>query len=1318
MADHHHRWMGNLFWRLILVVAVGLAIYVSVSRVVLSTLPDYQETLLKQLNHNVGFALEVGSLSGHLDGFTPVFTLSEVIFNYSPDSEESLYFAKATVALDPWDSLLSMSPRFTELVIDSPEIDINVTNNGQIQSADLTELSDVLRTFHKIVVTNGRLTINSAQGTPLMATVEGDYRRKGRDRFVRARLNIPDVTSISVQAKGIGNPFDINAFVGELHGVVDVTDMRKVGSLMNFSAEGSGKLSFWYGLDQYRPSLAATVSGADLLFSLNTEQSLKLDRFAVDVLLERGEHGWLAQIQNSQFISANKLFELPRIQLQKMAETVEITFSSLDVEPFVTWLNITGLLPEKADSMLTTLQPFGVVDVAELRFDDVTDWMTSWSVRAEVSDIATQPYKGVPGLYGIDAYVEATDGGAQVWIDSDSLVLDLPKLYRVPLVFDRVRGILSAQWQADMLFLEEGLLKVEREAHNAIVQFGMAIPLQPQRKEALTLDLMVATGDADVSVRTDYIPYIVPPKLYDWLDTALPKGHIESVAFIWRGALRDFKSAHQTMQIAAHVRDATVKFQPDWAPFEEAVATVVVDDSRVSAFSQSARLSSAFVEQTSVEVAANAMGGSLLRATARAHDSVPGSLAIVAASPLGSSVQALLLDLSTSGRALVDVDLELNLNRADETRNIDVNINLESASMYSKISNIEITQINGGLDYNSAQGFSDRALTAVFKNQPLDIDIGKEVNALLDAPIFAGRFAAHVSAEDALDWADLGMAIPLTGSAEVVAEIAVSDSTEIQISSTLVGVTVALPEPIGKTAEQNTPVSVAFKVDADAPFDVFWQGRVSARGYRQAGQLVGGTLDLTPRTSAVTILDIENIEGFHLTGYLPLLDVDQWIEKIDIRDFYNEGGNGVSSLTVEALAFDRIHFGGADIGALNLDLTPFDGWDMLGINAHWLDAELTLVRDDGSANLIINTLDLDQMPQLSATDGMPNPPRFSEPLNVIIANLKRGDGSIGAASFSLSSEADQLRVHNIRGQLAAVEILEGTELIWRIGKNEQPETLLTLNSRYDNFGDTLDALAMARTIDTRSGKASANLRWAGNPAALEISKLQGEVVLSMENGSFLPVPAGATGALRILSLLNLADLLGRANITQLFDAGVTFERAKGAFLFDKGQLTIPGFNIDGSGGEFRFVSDIDLIKEQINGDLVVTLPLVNNIPWVAALAGGLPIAAGAFLVSQVFKDQLKTLTSAVYSVRGDLAHPEVKFERVFDAKSAKSRVVDNLLVIPQNESSNLESATESFPSESPQLQIDQVLTEQAPINNVGHDANAPSSVVNTDASDL
>ena len=70
------------------------------------------------------------------------------------------------------------------------------------------------------------------------------------------------------------------------------------------------------------------------------------------------------------------------------------------------------------------------------------------------------------------------------------------------------------------------------------------------------------------------------------------------------------------------------------------------------------------------------------------------------------------------------------------------------------------------------------------------------------------------------------------------------------------------------------------------------------------------------------------------------------------------------------------------------------------------------------------------------------------------------------------------------------------------------------------------------------------------------------------------------------------------------------------------------------------------------GDLVVTLPIGSNLPWMAALAGGLPAAAGAYVASRIFESQLGKFSSAIYKVSGRLEDPQIEFQKVFDTEDA------------------------------------------------------------------
>ncbi|MEM7692351.1 MAG: AsmA-like C-terminal region-containing protein, partial [Pseudomonadota bacterium] len=102
-------------------------------------------------------------------------------------------------------------------------------------------------------------------------------------------------------------------------------------------------------------------------------------------------------------------------------------------------------------------------------------------------------------------------------------------------------------------------------------------------------------------------------------------------------------------------------------------------------------------------------------------------------------------------------------------------------------------------------------------------------------------------------------------------------------------------------------------------------------------------------------------------------------------------------------------------------------------------------------------------------------------------------------------------------------------------------------------------------------------------------------------------------------------------------------------------VEVTELRIDGAASAFAFNGITDLRSQRVNGELVVTLPVANNLPWVAALAGGLPIAAGVFVVSKVFEKQVNRMSSAVYGVSGDIGSPEVEFRRLFDDRLKSER---------------------------------------------------------------
>ena len=89
---------------------------------------------------------------------------------------------------------------------------------------------------------------------------------------------------------------------------------------------------------------------------------------------------------------------------------------------------------------------------------------------------------------------------------------------------------------------------------------------------------------------------------------------------------------------------------------------------------------------------------------------------------------------------------------------------------------------------------------------------------------------------------------------------------------------------------------------------------------------------------------------------------------------------------------------------------------------------------------------------------------------------------------------------------------------------------------------------------------------------------------------------------------------------------------------------------------FQFVGQANIPESNIDGELVATLPIASNLPWMFALVSGLPAAAAVYVISKLFNKQMDRFSSAIYTVEGPWADPKVKFQRIFDNTAEQDNV--------------------------------------------------------------
>ncbi len=1244
---------------------VVLAIYVSGGRLLLGALPQFQDEIEDLLSQRIPGRVSVERVSGSMDRFSPRLRLTEVALQ-NEANQDWIRLPEVSVRIDPWQSIISGALRFDELTLIAPRIEWLLP--GKKNAPELSiEVQGLLNSFTRLQIRDAEVVLGPTLGPFDLAIptleIDMDLIRDRGIRTVTVSVQHEGHSVLSAAGSGTGNPFEFSDFSGEAHGHITGRGVSIASQWLGQDVAVEGSSKFWFSVASGRPML--TLQGQVDALALGAAGSVNIDQ--IEFWLEAIGPLETADIWFSPGLLSTEgtVLQLPRMHLSRSSTGWRLLTTEWDVAAAAGFITSSGILPGNVSNVLSALAPTGTVESLMLTVASLQDPTTSWESAAVVRNATTQPFRKVPGLSGVDASITASEDGARAWVMTNDFGVQLPNVYDASIDLEKVIGQLSGRWRKGALFLEKGLFSASASDHQAMVQFEIDIPLSKPALIPLEMRLAAAVNNAPVSARDAYIPYRLPRPAYRWLQSALPGGNIERATFLWHGGFRPFGHPSQTMQLAAVLSDVELDYQAGWPVGRFEAARLLMSDRDLFAVASRGQVADSVVETMDVQlhIGASELGFELNAQSAGSPTSLLDTLRQL---PALTAADSVMRDLKVVGDqpAYARMAMAFDLRDINDTLSLAVDVDVSGARLESELLDLSATEVGGTLRYRTQTGFESDGLNGMVFGRPIAVTMGPW---LANAPdtVLAAEIKGKVAVTDLLSWRDIPVIIPADGIAAVSVNVNVANDISVVIRSDMQGVAVDLPLPWGKSAAAKAPLKVVWQNQDWAAWQVFWFGRLTAVADVPTFGELSTLVDVTPRTRPPESATAAPAPGLTVTGFVPSFDLDEWRSQQWLHAYNRD--SIPFEFRLENLKFGRLLWRGEELGELNLSLQSAGDSLAAQFDLSWLSGSLSQgraapVTESGAGlgaalnrHLDLAFIDLDGLPTLGEQITDPSPPdpdrglgQWIRGLPVAIREVRRGDTDLGDVRLVIDyADAQGWQFRDISGNFLGIQWLPATHIVWRDRKTES--TILTLSAQLNNIAASLQLIGVAPILETRGGRVDAQWQWPGNPTEFDLNAVSGDLHLEMRTGSFLKANAEATGAMRLLSLLNLSGLFRRANMNQLFDPGVTFDSAEGDFELDVGTMRIPALLIEGSGGYFNFTSDIDLVAETLDGELVVTLPLVENIPWVAALAGGLPVAAGTYLVSKLFEDQVNQLSSGIYSVSGSLTEPEVVFERVFDA---------------------------------------------------------------------
>ena len=794
-----------------------------------------------------------------------------------------------------------------------------------------------------------------------------------------------------------------------------------------------------------------------------------------------------------------------------------------------------------------------------------------------------------------------------------------------------------------------------------------------------------------------------------FLEQAIVDGDIYNSGILYRGStVGGSPSETKTFQSYWQLENGQVNFSDEFPNLEELTATVVTDDNNIDVQVDSGSSLGMKMETATGIVRRNEAGRNLLTVTGAASGLTAQGLDYIQAAPLGDGLQETFSTWQAEGEFTADVEVLVPLDQGGAETEIRLDMVMAGNDLVIPDFDLSVSQLTGAIVFDTRTGLEPSEFSGEMFGAEIDLALSSTGEAGDIETIVIEGGGSSTPAE-MIAWPRQSefvrdLLANMTGEFAYDAKMTIdqrpdaSAANVLQIESNLLGVTMDLPEPFNKMPDLQMPLSLNLAFDGT-------QQEISGtlgEGMRflldiDDSIITDGLVVIGEQDSSMEQLADNDTAGLAIFGSIERFDLQPWVNLITGMGDANESTSElVSTIAFVDIQSDIFSLYGEEIPEVSFRMEPSPaaaGWltrvssDAVQgevvipyDNDYYLQVDLEYLRLPGdeeeeaeSAAVVVGvTESAEQAPAtVAVTDAGRVRDEDEEREDPLIGFDPRalplmlfetdefdiGGRQFGSWAFTLTPTGIGAEFHDINFDFRGL----------RLGRDEPDEAFEYLEPHFSWFYDgiehnseltgvleagdisgVLEANGYAPSVESDRAVFVTELRWPGTPAFFSSEHLSGRIDMRVDDGRFLR-DSDTGGALRLVSFINLTAVFQRLRFSDdLLRSGLAFDEITGNLDLDDGLLTIEDrLVISGPSSLYQITGEVDLGDESINGEMFVTLPVSNNLPWIGLLTANIPLAVGAYLFDRIFGDQVDSLSSAVYNLSGPIEGLEPEFKQAF-----------------------------------------------------------------------
>ena len=1251
---------------LVALVLVLMALYVSLGRELTPLIAEYRVEIQTKARDALGMPLTIGSLEGRWKGMAPVLLAHDVMVG---EGNSALRLDEVQVVPDVWASLLNRDIRLAHVQLDGLNLSVHQGQDGHWaleglpvqddQPLDPEQLLNQLQRVARVSVLDSQVTLEPYKQAPLTLTYVGLTLDVGAsDQRLDARLTLPDGQPVAVSLKTQVQASRWRDGAAQAYVSLPQSDWAKwlPASLIQpwkvseFKAGGE----FWFNWGKGTVQSAVARLNAPKFKGVFADRNPEaIENLALHAWVQRGQQGFTVVLDSLAMSLGDKRWET-RMQLQQFAATDaeqerwHLQADHLDLTPITPLMDSLAPVPEAVAKVIDQLSVTGTLRnvLADYRPNATDDQKISFA--ANLQQVGFNATHGAPAARNVSGLISGDLGKGELRLDSKDFSLHLDPIFAKPWQYQQANALLKWTLDQNRFTLIAPYIKVLGEEGKIAADFLIRIHMDHSEEDYM--DLRVGLTDGDGRFTPKYLPEVLSPALTQWLSTAIIKGAVEEGFFQYQGSLNhDAVAAARNISLFFKVHGAELAFQPGWPHVRNVSGDVFIEDSGVRIMASKGQLLDTQVRNVAVNIP-HVLSGKVshLFLDGDFDGRLGDGLKILQEAPIGT--ESTFAGWQGEGSLKGRVDLDIPLEKSVEPK-IVVDFATDKARLKISEPELELTQLKGDFRFDSAKGLSGKGISARAFDQPITAQIfadGKpgKISTRLVA-------SGQVGVKKLTDWLKFNQPIPVSGNLPYQLQLTLDGAdSQMRVSSNLKGAVIDLPAPFGLAANESR--NTVFRMTLQGAERRYWFdygdlanltfAAPSGKFDEGRGELFLGDGDPVLPTT----------KGLRIRGVLSELDVAPWQALVERYAGKDPGGSAKQLLSSADFKVGKLIAFGTQLDQVQLQMRRSAASWGLQIDSKQATGSVTLPdAKNAPIRVTMQTIRLPAPDPKTVTDvNAPDPlasvdPRKIPALDIIIRQLYQGADLLGAWSLNIRPTSRGINLNNLSLGLKGL-LLEGSGG-WE-GSAGNSNSWYKGRLGGGNLANVLKGWGFAPSVTSENFHVDVDGKWPGSPAWIGLNRFSGTLDATLNKGQFVEVD-GSTQVVRIFGLLNF-NAIGRRlrlDFSDLFGKGLSYDRVKGFLSASKGvyRTTTP-ILMTGPSTNLELKGTLNMVTDQVDAKLLVTLPVTNNLPLAALLVGG-PAAGGAmFLLNKLIGDQVSRFASVQYSIQGPWNEPKITFDKPFE----------------------------------------------------------------------